>query len=195
MPLPIVQTGDPVLRAPARELTPAQIHELQPLVDEMRETMRAAPGVGLAAPQIGLGIRLAVIEDRDDYLARATPEEVAERERRAVPFHVLINPTLIVTDPTPLEFFEGCLSVEGFMALVPRARGVRVDALDELGRPVRIDAFGWYARILQHEIDHLNGNLYIDRMRTRSFCTQQDFMAHWRGLSTAEVKRALGIEG
>jgi peptide deformylase len=194
MPLPIVQTGDPVLRTVARELAPAQLPELAPLVEEMKLTMREAPGVGLAAPQIGLSIQLAVIEDRDEYLARATAAEVAERERRAVPFHVLVNPVLTVTDPTPVEFYEGCLSVEGFLALVPRARGVRVDALDENGHPVRIDAVGWYARILQHEIDHLNGKLYIDHMHTRSFCTHAAYLAHWRALSTNGVREALGIK-
>jgi peptide deformylase len=193
MPLPIVQTGDPVLRAVARSLDPAQLAELAPLVEEMKLTMREAPGVGLAAPQIGLSIQLAVIEDRDEYLSRATAAEVAERERRAVPFHVLVNPVLTVTDPTPVEFYEGCLSVEGFLALVPRARGVRVDALDENGQPVRIDAVGWYARILQHEIDHLNGKLYIDRMHTRTFCTQAAYLAHWRTLTTTAVRETLKL--
>ncbi len=187
----IVQAGDPVLRAATRSIELAELPELQALIDEMRETMRAAPGVGLAAPQVGLGLRLAVIEDRDEYQERATVEELAERERRPVPFSVLVNPKLTITDPTPVEFFEGCLSVEGFVALVPRARGVRVEALDESGRPVVIDAVGWYARILQHEIDHLDGALYIDRMRTRSFATQSHYLAHWRGLSTAEVIKRL----
>ena len=134
---------------------------------------------------------MAVIEDRPEYQERATPEELAERERQPVPFQVLINPTLTITDPTPVEFFEGCLSVEGFVALVPRARGVRVDAVDELGQPVRIDATGWHARILQHEFDHLNGTLYIDRMRTRSFATQDHYLASWRGLSVKEVLQIL----
>jgi peptide deformylase len=160
--LPIVQTGDPVLRQVARHLTPEEIATpgFRDLVDKMRETMRAAPGVGLAAPQIGLPLALAVIED-----TVADPE----REREVVPFHVIVNPVLTVEEPGPVVYFEGCLSVVGFAARVPRALAVRVDALDENGKPITIRARGWYARILQHEIDHLNGMLYIDRMDTRTF--------------------------
>jgi peptide deformylase len=160
--LPIVQTGDPVLRQLARALTAEEIASpaFGTLVDQMRETMRAAPGVGLAAPQIGLPFQLAVIEDK---IADK------ERDREAVPFHVIVNPVLTVEDPGPLVYFEGCLSVNGFAAKVSRARTVRVEALNEHGQPITIHAHGWYARILQHEIDHLNGMLYIDRMDTRTF--------------------------
>jgi peptide deformylase len=189
----IVQTGDPVLRQVARPIELAQLPELAALIELMRDTMREAPGVGLAAPQIGHSLRIAVVEDRAEYQERATPEELAERERRPVPYQALINPTLTITDPTPVEFFEGCLSVEGFVALVPRARGVRVDAVDEHGHPVRIDATGWHARILQHEFDHLNGTLYIDRMRSRSFATQNHYLAHWRALPIREVLQILTV--
>jgi len=187
----IVQAGDPVLRRVARSLDKNELGGLAALIGEMRDTMRAAPGVGLAAPQIGESLQLAVIEDRAEYHSRASAEELAERGRRPVDFHVLINPKLTITDPTPVEFFEGCLSVEGFVALVPRARGVRVEALDEHGHPILIDATGWYARILQHEIDHLNGTLYIDRMRPRSFATQDNYLSHWRARSTQEVLQIL----
>jgi peptide deformylase len=187
----IVQVGHPVLRTIGRDLAPEELPKLAELIANMRDTMRDAPGVGLAAPQIGESLQLAVVEDRAEYQSRATREELAERERSPVAFQVLINPKLTVTDPTPLEFFEGCLSVEGYLALVPRARGVRVEALDENGRPVTIDAVGWHARILQHEIDHLNGRLYIDRMRTRTFCTQDHYYAHWRQLSVKEVLQIL----
>src|SRR5690349_4976953 len=187
----IVQVGQPVLRAVGRTLKPEELSQLAELIANMRDTMRNAPGVGLAAPQIGESLQLAVVEDRAEYQSRATREELAERERRPVPFQVLINPKLTITDPTPVEFFEGCLSVEGYLALVPRARGVRVEALDERGQPVTIDAVGWHARILQHEIDHLNGRLYIDRMRTRTFTTQDHYYTHWRQLSTKEVLQTL----
>ena len=82
-----------------------------------------------------------------------------------------------------MEFYEGCLSVEGFQAIVPRARAVRVHALDHRGEPVVIDASGWYARILQHEIDHLNGTLYIDRMRSRTISTARNFSRYWAGVA------------
>jgi len=189
----IVQTGDPVLRQRARELSLDEIRggEIQRLVLYMRDAMRAAPGVGLAAPQIGLSLRIAVIEDREEYLRGADSAWLAERERNPVPFHVVINPAITIVDPGPVAFFEGCLSVEGYSALVPRARAVRVACLDERANPVTIDARGWYARILQHEIDHLDGNLYIDRMESRTFTTGTNFSRHWRDQSTAEVRAAL----
>jgi len=159
--LKIVQTGDPVLREPARPLTPADLAkaEIQQLIELMRETMRDAPGVGLAAPQIGVPLQLAVIEDVGESEAQ---------ERKPVPFHVIATPRLTLGDEI-VEHYEGCLSVDGFQAVVPRARSVKVEALDHRGQPITIDASGWYARILQHEIDHLNGMLYIDRMKTRTF--------------------------
>jgi peptide deformylase len=193
--LKIVQAGDPVLRAAARELAPAEIRSaaLQELVGRMRETMRDAPGVGLAAPQIGEPIQLAVIEDREEYFRGADPASTAERERSAVPFHVLVNPKLSVLDEEPVEFFEGCLSVSGFVALVPRARAVRVECLDERARPVKIEARGWYARILQHEIDHLRGRLYIDLMESRSFMTTPNHARFCKDRTTREVRAALGL--
>ena len=166
MLLKIVQTGDPVLRETARTLTPADLKtaELQQLIELMRETMRDAPGVGLAAPQVGVPLQLAVIEDVG---------ESEEQERKPVPFHVIASPRLTLGDEV-VEHYEGCLSVEGFQAVVPRARTVTVDALDHAGEPITIKAAGWYARILQHEIDHLNGTLYIDRMKTRTFSSARN---------------------
>jgi peptide deformylase len=192
--LKIVQAGEPVLRQRARELTPEEVRseEVQRLVAHMRETMRDAPGVGLAAPQVGVGVRLVVVEDRAEYQAAATPEELAERGREPVPFLVLANPRLTVEDAAVEEFHEGCLSVSGFAALVPRARAVRVEALDGEGRPVVLHARGWLARILQHEVDHLDGVLYVDRMEPRSFGTLEHQRRHWRG-PTARVRAALGL--
>ena len=97
-----------------------------------------------------------------------------------VPFHVIASPRLTLGDEL-VELHEGCLSVEGFQAVVPRARAVTVEALDHRGAPVTIRASGWYARILQHEIDHLNGTLYIDRMNTRTFTTARNLARGKRG--------------
>jgi peptide deformylase len=176
MTLKIRQAGDPVLRERARALSADEIRgrAIQELIEHMRETMLDAPGVGLAAPQIGLPLQLAVVEDQPQYLQKLSAEELAARERSPVPFQVLINPAIIVTGSETAEFFEGCLSVAGFAALVPRARRVRVECLNERAEPVVIDATGWYARILQHEIDHLQGALYIDRMNSRSFSTMDN---------------------
>ncbi len=195
MLLKIVQAGEPVLRRRARELTLEEMTgpAVQQLIALMRNTMRDAPGVGLAAPQVGVDVRLAVIEDRAEYQSALPPAELAARERSPVDFHVLINPVLTVEDPTPVEFFEGCLSVTGFSALVRRARAVRVEAHDEFGERRTLSARGWYARILQHEIDHLDGTLYLDRMETRSFTHLDNLRRHWATHPVAEVRRALGL--
>ena len=176
MSLKIVQAGDPVLRKTGRMLTKEEIgsRPIQHLIEQMRETMREAPGVGLAAPQIGESIQLAVIEDRADYINEIPAEKLAELQRSAVPFHVIINPKLSFLDNSRAQFFEGCLSVDGYQAVVERALNVRVECLNERGEEVTISANGWYARILQHEIDHLNGTLYIDRMKTRTLTTTEN---------------------
>jgi peptide deformylase len=196
MILKIVQTGDPVLRTPARLLSEAEVRsaEIQRLIGLMRETMRDAPGVGLAAPQIGEPIRLLVIEDRAESQLPVSPERLAERERAPVPFHVIANPVLTVLDESPRLFFEGCLSVTGFAALTPRHAAVRVTGLDEHAEPVEIEARGWYARILQHETDHLDGRLYVDRMLTRSFMSDAAYRKHWQDKSVAEICAELGVE-
>lgn len=195
MVLKIVQAGEPVLRRRARDLTPEEMTSpaTRQLISLMRDTMRDAPGVGLAAPQVGVDVRLVVIEDRAEYMAGLPAAELAAREREPVDFHVLINPRLIVEDATPIEFQEGCLSVSGFLALVRRARGVRVEAFDEQGQPFSRSARGWYARILQHEVDHLEGTLYIDRMEPRSFSTLENHRRHWASRQVADIRQALGL--
>ena len=194
MRLKIVSVGEAVLRQRARPLSLAEIRgpEIQQLIQHMRETMNDAPGVGLAAPQVGFPLQLAVIEDKQEYFATIAAEQLAERERHPVPFHVIINPVLHLKSAPDVEFFEGCLSVPGFTAIVPRSRRVRVECLDETGAPRVIEASGWYARILQHEIDHLQGTLYLDRMVSRTFCSLDLHSRLWKSKTTAEVKAALG---
>jgi peptide deformylase len=193
VPLTIVQAGEPVLRRPARALRPNEIRsrEIRNLIEQMKETMHAAPGVGLAAPQIGQGIQLAVIEDRPEYIKDWTPQQLAERERQAVPFHVIINPKITLIGEERVEYFEGCLSLDNLMALTPRARRVRVECVDEKGEPKLIDAVGWYARILQHEIDHLAGTMYVDHMYPRTLMTVENFTQHWKGKSLPDLKIGL----
>ncbi len=189
MRVAIVQTGDPVLREQSRPLTKEEITSpsIQELIELMRVTMHEAPGVGLAAPQIGVPIQLAVIEDRAEYLTRLSADELAETQRAAIPFHVIVNPKLTVLDDSSAQFFEGCLSVAGFSAVVDRALNVRVECLNERGEEVTINAHGWYARILQHEIDHLNGVLYIDRMKTRTLTTAENMFRFWNKQSIEQV--------
>jgi peptide deformylase len=182
MPLKIVQAGEKVLRQRASALSVPQIRsrETQQLIESMRETMHAAPGVGLAAPQIGLPLQLAVIEDKAEAQRDAPDDYNQDRERKPVGFHVIINPVITLEPGDDVEFFEGCLSVAGSTAVVARARRVRVDCLDHKAKPRTIHASGWYARILQHEIDHLAGTLYIDRMLTRTFMTVENFSLFWK---------------
>lgn len=194
MTLEIVQAGNPVLRKQGRQLTREEIssQSIQELIELMRETMREAPGVGLAAPQIGESIQLAVIEDRAEYLHDLSAEQLARLQRAAIPFHVIINPKLSFLDNSTAQFFEGCLSVEGYQAVVERALNVRVECLNERGEEVTINAQGWYARILQHEIDHLNGTLYVDRMQTRTLMTVENALRFWSGRSVQNIMVELG---
>lgn len=198
MTLEIVQAGNPVLRKQGRQLTREEISSpsIQELIELMRETMRDAPGVGLAAPQIGESIQLAVIEDRAEYLRDLSEEQLARLQRSAIPFHVIINPKLSFLDNSSAQFFEGCLSLEGYQAVVDRALNVRVECLNERGEEITINAQGWYARILQHEIDHLNGTMYVDRMKTRTLMTVENAHRFWSGQSVQQIlDRISGLTG
>jgi peptide deformylase len=191
MKLKIMQVGEATLRAKAQALSVDGIRSraTQDLIEWMRETMYDAPGVGLAAPQIGFGLQLAVIEDKPENLKDAPADFLKERERKAVPFHVVINPKISLEGAADVEFFEGCLSLSGFTAMVPRAPKVRVECLDHKGNPKVIEASGWYARILQHEIDHLQGTVYIDRMYPRTLMTVENFNKYWKSKSMSEIKK------
>ncbi|MDW5264690.1 MULTISPECIES: peptide deformylase [Acidobacteriaceae] len=196
MRIKIVSVGEPVLRNAARPLRPEEIgsDRIRELIEHMRETLADAPGVGLAAPQIGEPLQLAIVEDKAEYQVTLTPTELAERERSPVPFHVLINPEIELLSPPNVSFFEGCLSLPSCVAIVPRARTVRVRALNEAGEFIQIEAEGWYARILQHEIDHLKGTLYIDRMWSRSFSSVDHYNRHWKSKSSSELVREFHVE-
>lgn len=191
----IVQVGAPVLRGRAAEVPPERIGtpEMQRLFATMIATMRAAPGVGLAAPQIGVPLRVIVLEDREELLAKVSPLERAERERVAFGPKVVVNPVLSTIGTERATFFEGCLSVRGFVGLVERAAEVEVRGLDEHGAPVAWRVRGWPARILQHEVDHVDGTLYVDRMLTRSFATQDQAKALYGGKPIAEIRQLLGL--
>lgn len=192
--LKIMQVGERVLRQSARPLSIEEIRSeaVQRLIELMRETMRDAPGVGLAAPQIGLPLQLAVIEDDAERQRELSPEALAQRRRSAVPFHVIINPRLRLEPGPAVEFFEGCLSLTGYLAIVPRAAAVHVECLNERAEPLVIEAQGWYARILQHEIDHLEGTLYLDRMRSRSLMSAENLQRYWKDKSIEEICAELG---
>lgn len=191
----IVQVGAPVLRAGAAEVPVERIAtpEFQALIRTMIAVMRAAPGVGLAAPQIGVPLRVIVLEDREELITRINDTERRERERVAFPVRVLVNPVLERIGDERATFFEGCLSVKGFVGLVERSAAVEVRGLDEHGAPATWRVRGWPARILQHEVDHIDGALYIDRMITRSFATADQAKALYGGKSIVEIRRMLGL--
>lgn len=191
MKLKISTVGESVLRQQARPLSLDEIQSpyIQSLIEHMCETMRDAPGVGLAAPQIGLPLQMAVIEDRAEYHKGLT--DLKEKEREVVPFHVIINPRIQIVGPCDIEFFEGCLSLPGYTAIVPRSSKVLVECLNEKGEPQRIEASGWYARILQHEIDHLYGSLYIDRMYSRTFASLENYNRTWKEKTIQESLNVL----
>ena len=201
MRLQIAQIGEQVLRAPANELSRQDIlsPKTQALIEHMRDTMRNAPGVGLAAPQVGVPLQLAVIEDREEYQKKFTPTQLSERQRQPIPFHVIVNPRIVSADNAGLEFFEGCLSVAGYSAIVPRARAVTVEYLNEHAENKRVEAVGWYARIMQHEIDHLAGVLYVDRMRPCTLTTLENLERFWKDVPASDVlaklKSRLGNRG
>lgn len=177
----IIEIGNPVLRQVSKELTRQEIlsPKIQNLILSMQKMMRDAPGVGLSAPQIDIPIQLAVIEDRKELHVYLTEQQLKDRERVPVPFHVIINPILKFDGNETVEFYEGCLSVPNLMAIVPRAKKVVVECLNEYAEPVIINANGWYARILQHEYDHLQGMLYIDKAKLETLTTRSNFEKFW----------------
>jgi peptide deformylase len=162
--LKVARIGHPVLRAPAQPLPKEAFRDklLQKLIDDMQQTMYEYEGVGLAAPQVHEGIRLAVIEvpGSDD------------RSQAEVPLFVLANPVVTPLGDELERAFEGCLSVPDLRGVVPRFKRVKLEALDRRGKPFSLEADGFLARVIQHECDHLDGRVYLDRMadmRTLSF--------------------------
>jgi peptide deformylase len=190
----IVQAGDPVLRNPAAPVTEFGTENLRALVNDMIAVMQAAPGVGLAAPQIGVPLRVIVLEDEEGRMARLNRQQRQERERTPFGARAFINPELEIIGDEQMTFFEGCLSVSGWAALVPRARTVRVRGFDVEGQAIEWEVSGWPARILQHEVDHINGTLYIDRMISRTFCSSQELQTRWANSTVDEIRAALRAE-
>ncbi len=142
---------DPILRRKAHRVEKID-RDTRKLIEDMVETMRAAPGVGLAAPQVGISSRIFVVEFGSE-----------EDETKPKKLYALINPELTVIGDEKVTAVEGCLSVPGLVGEVERYLKVQVKALNKNGLPVKINASGWLARIFQHELDHLDGIVYSDR--------------------------------
>ncbi len=154
----IVFLPEPVLRRKAKPVTKFD-KELQTLIDDMIETMREAPGVGLAAPQVNISQQLAVIEYDEDE----DEEENEDAPPKPKKLYVIINPEIIKASEEKVMGIEGCLSIPGLQGEVERHESIQVKALNRHGSPVKLKVDGWMARIFQHEIDHLNGVLFTDR--------------------------------
>ncbi|MFF4545116.1 peptide deformylase [Streptomyces sp. NPDC001435] len=189
-PLPIVAAGDPVLRRGTEpfdgQLEPALLARF---VAALRATMHAAPGVGLAAPQVGVELRIAVIED-----PAPVPEAVRlARGRVPQPYRVLVNPSYQPVGTATAAFFEGCLSVPGWQAVVARHAEVRLRAQDEHGRTLDELFTGWPARIVQHETDHLDGMLYLDRAELRSLSSNEAMAERWTQPTPQRAAEELGF--
>ena len=161
----IVTLPDPVLRRKARAVTKFD-KDLHTLIDDMVETMREAPGVGLAAPQIGLSERLIIVE----YYEREEDEENEDAPKKV---WAVVNPEIVKASEEMVMGVEGCLSLPGLVGEVERHLDVQVKGLNRHGKPMKVKAKGWLARIFQHEIDHLNGVMFPD-LATRVWQPQQE---------------------
>ena len=157
---PVLRMGHPDLRRTSRNLKPEEIGTtaFKQLVKDMEETMEHHKGIGIAAPQIGQNVRLSVIEFSEDS---ARYPNMGGLKRT-----VFVNPKVQIVKPDSQTFWEGCLSVPGLRGLVERPSHVKVDYLNERGEPQHLEAEGFLATVLQHEFDHLDGVLYVDRLKT-----------------------------
>jgi len=154
----IVTLPEPVLYRKARPITKFD-QDLQTLIDDMIDTMREAPGVGLAAPQVGISQRLIVIEYADQ-----PEEDEGEEPKKVKPkLYAVINPEIVKTSEETVMGVEGCLSVPSLVGEVERFEEVQIKGLNRHGQPMKIKAKGWLARIFQHEVDHLNGVIFTQR--------------------------------
>ncbi len=194
--LPIVEAGDPVLRTPCARID-GQLDdaELTAFAEALQRTMRAAPGVGLAAPQVGVPLRMFVAEDP----VPAQPDEavaarLAVRRRVAFGPRVVLNAEYAATTDRTASFYEGCLSVPGYQAVVDRPLTIGLTGHDLGGGVIDEELTGWPARIVAHESDHLDGVLYLDTAQMRSLATNDAVARWWGRADTREAAAALGFE-
>lgn len=167
--LPIVSIPNKILRQKTQPVTRFDA-DLQRLIDNMTETLREANGVGLAAPQIGRPIQLAVI------LTLPEEDDEGNEIEDTRELYVIINPEIFWRSKETVKGIEGCLSIPGYLGEVERHESIRVRGLDRHGRKVRLRLYDWTARIFQHEIDHLNGELYIDKLTgPENIWTEEEF--------------------
>ncbi|XP_076841493.1 peptide deformylase, mitochondrial [Brachyhypopomus gauderio] len=167
----VCQVGDPVLRSQAAAVDPQDIlgPDVQKVIKTMIRVMRTLECVGLSAPQIGVPLQIMALEYPEKMLAESTPASIEARGLVSLPLRIFINPQLRILNGQVITFQEACESISGYSACVPRYTSVEVSGLNENAEPVCWEASGWPARIVQHEMDHLNGILYVDRMDSKTF--------------------------
>ncbi|XP_066570022.1 peptide deformylase, mitochondrial isoform X2 [Amia ocellicauda] len=167
----VCQVGDPILRSKASQVDPTQINspEIQKVIRTLVKVMRKLDCVGLSAPQVGVPLQILVAEYSERMLYENRPSEREAKGLQPFPLKVFVNPSLRVLDSRTASFPEACESISGFCACVPRYHSVEIAGLNERGEPVTWEASGWPARIIQHEMDHLSGVLYIDKMDSKTF--------------------------
>lgn len=188
---PIVQAGHPALRQRAAAYDgQLSFDQLERLITLMREVMHEAPGVGLAAPQLGIPLQLAVVEDQYDV----DPEAAALRHRSPLDFLAVLNPRYTPLGPGLASFYEGCLSINGLQAVVSRHNNVLLEFQTPDGAAAQREFSGWQARIVQHETDHLNGVLYLDRAQLRSLSSNAEYAAHWAEPGISKAQKGLGFD-
>ena len=175
--LKVARLGHPVIRAPSHAVPKETINSpgVQRFIDDMIETMHEYEGVGLAAPQVHVSTQVAVIEVAAN---RRYPGE------SPIPLTVLINPRILNASSKQHVDWEGCLSVNDFRGQVPRAQSLDVEAYNRTGEKIRISAQGFFARVIQHECDHLAGKVFLDRMPTLSTLTHLHEFARFRQQSS-----------
>jgi peptide deformylase len=184
--LKVARMGHPVLRARAKAIDPGDIKSprMQQLIDDMFETMREYQGVGLAAPQVHVPLRLFVAGFSPEP-GLEPDEDEEDRDQERVPVMALINPEITPVGNATDEDWEGCLSIPDIRGKVPRAREIQVKAYDRTGRRLDIRARGFTARVIQHETDHLDGVLFLDRMKSFDTLTFLDeFGRFWNARRT-----------
>lgn len=165
------QVGDPVLRVRAQPVDPKEVTsaEVQKIIAVMRDVMVSSYSVGISAPQVGCPLRIIMMEFPIKYMKLAQGDEAKTRLYEPFPLKVFINPVMEVVNSQQVVFPEGCESIRGFTADVPRYFEVKVSGLNQRGEAHEWQARGWPARIVQHEVDHLEGSLFIDHMDSRTF--------------------------
>lgn len=169
--LHVCQVGDPVLRTATKpvEVEHLDSPEIKQVILQMKQVMKRYDSVGLAAPQIGIPLSMILLEFSPKRKEQFGAEVYAAREMSTLPLTLVINPKMDVIDYSKVELPESCESIRGYSAVVPRYKAVRLSGMDEKGEPVVLEKKGWLARIIQHEMDHLHGKLYIDCMTSRTF--------------------------